>query len=153
MNCENIRTQRMNAKSLFHNASIDGKVELKEKVTPRKKTLELEKSQHKKRNSVDENKGGRGKILSNMTFHISSPHQEYQDREQDALLVDKKIPILSNLSQNKWSHLPSVNVEIPRTHKQLTKYQPHRVISSVQSKRSEKKVKLKVKNRGIFQIL
>lgn len=142
---ENSFSYRMNGRSLFQNVSIDSKLEVDEKKpSPKKKTKEFSFHQDSKKKD-----GNRGLILSGMNFNLSTSHHEYQDREQEGLKAENKVPIIANLSQNKWSHLPKVDVEIPRTHKQLTSYEPSRVNSSALKSRKDSKSK---KVRGIFYL-
>lgn len=68
-----------------------------------------------------------------MTFNLQPVNDEYINREESALKTKKKVPCLlvANMTQNKWNHLPKVEVEIPRTHKQLTTYEPPRGVGTV----------------------
>ncbi|CAI2383747.1 unnamed protein product [Moneuplotes crassus] len=131
-------------KTIFQNSSIDNKLDVKEKVNhSNRKTLDSNSIRGNSRKSVDNTSTRRGQILSNMNFNLSCKNSAYIDREQRAREEGGKVPFINNLSQNKYGHLPNIQVDIPRTHKELTAYNNPRGTSSHQNQRSKSKSKPK----------
>jgi hypothetical protein len=129
-------TYRNDSKHIFQNASIDSKMENTSRNISPKKLSRRELTKNESSISTENDMANRTKILSNMNFNVPQFEGEYELREQLATNFVKKVPslIVAGLSQNKWKHLPRVDIQIPRTHKELTTFEPARRVNAVSKK-------------------